>query len=147
MVVFFNDPATTEIYPLSLRDAHPISLTKILVPIEDLYGIATQNIYFCTQTNGEAGAFLEVKSMIFYEKQDTIAGCLMQPEMFFIFSEEGPAKGGGGVGGRWSFKRIELWLINFFWLINNYFTVEKDPSTAAIMLLECFHPQHAEKNK
>src|SRR2546430_8990213 len=41
MFFFFNDPATTEIYTLSLHDALPISL-PILVPLADLRGLSRQ---------------------------------------------------------------------------------------------------------
>ena len=34
------------------------------MPIEDLYGVATQNTCFCTEINGDARAFLEVHSKI-----------------------------------------------------------------------------------
>ena len=45
--------------------SHQLSpLTKILVPIEDLYGVATQNSCICTENNGQAGAFLEVRILI-----------------------------------------------------------------------------------
>src|SRR5205814_9873340 len=36
---FFNDPATTEIYTLSLHDALPISFRRLLLPLRNPYEI------------------------------------------------------------------------------------------------------------
>src|SRR5256886_3665301 len=51
MFFFFNDPATTEIYTLSLHDALPISL-PILVPLADLLGLSRQVTVLAYQYGG-----------------------------------------------------------------------------------------------